>query len=203
MKQEKKIILASASPSRAMILKDADILFDAVPADLNESRLIAESLKNGMGPAEIGITLAKVKAAVVSGKAGYEDKVVLGADQILLCGDEIFEKPVNMRGARETLKKLRGKTHTLLACVAIYKDAKQVFETTDKAHLTMRAFSDDFLESYLQGTGEKILSSAGAYQLEAEGAHLFEKIEGDFFTILGLPLLPVLGFLRQSGILER
>ena len=199
---ENRIILASRSPSRAMILKNAGVPFDAVPADIDETAIIAGNLAAGQAPGNIGALLAEAKAAAVSRLPAARGRTVLAADQILVCDGEIFEKPGDMDEARETLKKLRGKKHSLLACVAIFEGGKKACGLYDEAHLTMRNFSGAYLDRYLAEAGEGILTSVGAYPLEGMGAQLFEKIEGDFFTILGLPLLPVLDFLRGRGAPE-
>ena len=124
---------------------------------------------------------------------------MLGADQTLARGDTRFSKPADRAAAAEQLRALRGKTHELHSALALVRDGKVLFAHVDTARLTMRNFSDDFLEKYLDMAGETALASVGAYQLESIGIHLFERVEGDYFTILGLPLLPLLRFLRQSG----
>jgi len=196
----KKIILASKSPSRAVILKTAKVPFEVLTVNINENILKKEGLKKGQMPAQIAINLARQKAKAVSEQK--PQRFVLGGDQILVCRGDIFDKPRDMAAARETLIKLRGQTHTLISAACIFLDGEQVLEAVEEAHLTMQNFSDEFLESYLARTGEKILASVGAYQLEAEGAELFTHIEGDFFTVLGLPLNPVLEFCRQQGIIK-
>lgn len=198
--QKRKIILASKSPSRALILEGAGVAFDIVTAAIDESETKREGLKKGLTPKEISQVLARQKAATVS-KNNLE-RFVLGADQILECEGEMFDKPEDMIAARETLLKLRGKTHRLISCAAIYLGGSPVFEVVEEADLTMLDFSDEFLERYLTETGDKILTSVGAYQLEAEGAQLFDHINGEFFTVLGLPLVPVLGFLHGEGVLK-
>lgn len=200
MAKYKKIILASKSPSRAMILKTAGVPFKVVSVNINEDILKKQGLDKKLTPRQIASSLSRQKARVVSEKA--PDQYVLGGDQILVCQGKMFDKPRDMAAARETLTKLRGRTHTLISAACIFLDGEQVLEIVEEAHLTMEDFSDDFLKDYLSRTGEKILASVGAYQLEAEGAELFTKIEGDFFTILGLPLNPVLKFLRQQGIIK-
>ena len=200
MAKYKKIILASKSPSRAAILKNAEVPFEVLTVNINEDILKKEGLKKGQIPAQIAINLARQKANAVSEQK--PQRFVLGGDQILVCRGEIFDKPRDMAAARETLIKLRGQTHTLISAACIFLDGKQVLEAVEEAHLTMQNFSDEFLEGYLARTGEKILASVGAYQLEAEGAELFTCIEGDFFTVLGLPLNPVLEFCRQQGIIK-
>ncbi len=200
MAKYKKIILASKSPSRAAILKTAEVPFEVLTVNINEDILKKEGLKKGQMPAQIAINLARQKAKPVSEQK--PQRFVLGGDQILVCRGEIFDKPRDMAAARETLIKLRGQTHTLISAACIFLDGEQVLEAVEEAHLTMQNFSDEFLEGYLARTGEKILASVGAYQLEAEGAELFTCIEGDFFTVLGLPLNPVLEFCRQQGIIK-
>ncbi len=200
MAKYKKIILASKSPSRAAILKTAEVPFEVLTVNINEDILKKEGLKKGQIPAQIAINLARQKAKAVSEQK--PQRFVLGGDQILVCRGEIFDKPRDMAAARKTLIKLRGQTHTLISAACIFLDGEQVLEAVEEAHLTMQNFSDEFLEGYLARTGEKILVSVGAYQLEAEGAELFTCIEGDFFTVLGLPLNPVLEFCRQQGIIK-
>lgn len=189
------IILASKSPSRAAILKGAGVLFDIVPSTIDEADLKVAS--KDKSPTELGQFLAREKALQVSRQ--NPGRVILGADQILAFENEIFDKPRNMKEARQTLERLRGKTHTLISCAVFAEDGKIVAEFIDRANLTMKNFDEAFLTDYLEEAGEKILSSVGAYQLEAEGARLFEKIDGDFFTILGLPLNPVKEFLQNRG----
>jgi len=198
--QNRKIILASKSPSRALILKGAGVKFEIVSEAIDEDKTKRKGLEKGWTPTEVGQILARQKASPVSEK--HPGMYVLGADQILECDGEMFDKPENMAAARETLLRLCGKTHTLISCAAIYLGGAPVFEAVEEAHLTMRDFSKDFLDEYLHEAGEKILTSVGAYQLEAEGARLFDRIEGEFFTILGLPLVPILGFLHSEGILK-
>ena len=200
MRQKNKLILASKSPSRATILEGAGIAFKIVSESVDEDETKKIGLEQGLSPREIGQILARQKTEPVSIK--NTDNYVLGADQILHCEGEMFDKPPDMTTARQTLLKLRGKTHTLICCAAIYKAGSPVFEVVEEAQMTMVNFSEDFLDDYLKDAGDKILSSVGAYQLEAEGARLFDHIEGDFFTILGLPLVPILGFLHSEGVLQ-
>jgi len=196
----KYVILASKSPSRAAILKEAGIAFKAIPADVDERWIKKEGLEKGHTPARIAQNLAQLKAQAVSSR--FPDYYVLGADQILVCDSGIMDKPADMAAARETLLTLRGRTHTLISAASIYKGGKLVLDAVEEAHLTMRNFSDEYLEGYLKKAGEKILTSVGAYQLEAEGADLFENIEGDFCTVLGLPLNSLKAFFRQKGFIQ-
>jgi septum formation protein len=127
---------------------------------------------------------------------------VLGADQTLACGDRRFSKPADRAAAAEQLRGLRGRTHELHSAIALVRDGEALFELVDTARLTMRDFSDRFLEDYLDMAGDAALASVGGYQLEGIGIHLFERVEGDYFTILGLPLLPLLAFLRRNGFVN-
>jgi septum formation protein len=125
---------------------------------------------------------------------------VIGADQMLACGQDVFDKPANRDQAREQLSDLRGREHQLLTAIVVAKGANIIWKHTDTPRLTMRDFSAEYLETYLDSIGESAMKSVGAYQLEGRGAQLFEKIEGDYFSILGLPLLPLLAFLREQGL---
>jgi len=192
--------LASASPSRRALLERAGVPHLGEAAHIDEEALKRDSKSEGLGVEQTALRLAVAKAAKVS--EHHPDKFVLGADQILECEGSWFDKPADMEGARHHLKTLRGSHHRLVNGLAIVHRGSTVWTHTAVATLEMRNFSDMFLETYLDRSGEKILSSVGAYLLEAEGAQLFKTIEGDYFTILGLPLLPVLAFLRQQNIIE-
>ena len=151
-------------------------------------------------PQDVADFLAEMKAVQVS--ARHPQAFVIGADQVLSMGAELFQKPGMMAGAREQLRRLRGKTHVLSSAVAIAREGSVVWRVVQEARLTMRDFSDDFLDAYLADTGEEILGSAGAYHVEERGIQLFSRIDGDTFTILGLPLVPLLDFLRMHGMLK-
>lgn len=180
-----------------MILSGTGIPFEVHPADINEGKIKEKHLANKKSPREIGIFLAREKALKVSKK--FPDCLVIGADQILEFKGKILDKPKNMGEAKTTLKNLRGKTHKLISCVAICFGGKIKTEFQETARLTMKDFSDDFLETYLQEAGPGVLTSVGAYQLEGMGKILFEDIEGDFFTILGLPKGRLLETLEKIG----
>jgi septum formation protein len=157
-------------------------------------------LGQSAGPAAIARNLAELKAQVVSGKV---DALVIGADQTLDLDGVLHDKPRGLAESRERLRALRGRRHDLHAAVAVARQGEVLWSTLDTASLTMRPFSDAFLDAYLERQGEAVMSSTGAYLLEGEGVQLFEVIEGDYFSILGLPLLGLLAFLRDVGALPR
>ncbi|MGO8952664.1 MAG: Maf family protein [Rhodomicrobium sp.] len=194
-----EVILASASGARAAILASAGIRFRQLPSSVDE----AEEHKHiapGMAPSEVAISLAKLKAGNVLER--QPGAIVIGADQVLAIGDEILQKPRNLQEAREQLHKLRGRTHELYsAAVVLHKTHAVSF--TDIATLKVRNFSDKFIDWYMETVGEGLLTSVGAYHIEGLGIHLFSEIKGDYFTILGLPVLPVLEELRRLSIIER
>ena len=191
------LILASQSASRRTVLQQAGIDFLAVPAGVDERRLQRESALHDAGA--IAKLLAREKAREVA--ACYPDHVVIGADQTLAVGDVLLSKPAGRAQAATQLKQLAGKTHELHSAVAIVRDDIVLFDTVSTARLAMRPLSDAEIESYLDAAGDKVTTSVGAYQIEGLGIHLFDRIDGDHFTILGLPLLPLLDFLRRQGLL--
>jgi septum formation protein len=191
------LMLASKSASRRAVLESAGIPIDIEPADVDEREI--EARAGFDDPGQVAALLAREKAKAVSAK--HPGRMVLGADQTLALGKRRFSKAPNRAVAREQVAALRGSTHTLHSALAVMRGGAVLFETVDAAHLTMRKFSDAFLDSYLDAVGDKALSSVGGYQLEGMGIQLFERVEGDHFTVLGLPLLPLLGWLRQAGLL--
>ena len=194
-----KIILASKSKARAALLKNADLEVIITSSGLDE-RKIKEKNKCISGK-DLANFLAKEKAKIVSEKSDFNDYVI-GADQVLLFNNEVWDKPKTISQAKQHLKILSGKTHHLYSAVAVYQNNKLVFQGGETATLTMRNFSDGFLDDYLSKMGDDVLTTVGGYMLEGLGAQLFEKIEGDYFTILGLPLLPLLSFFQNQGILK-
>ncbi len=195
------LILASGSQTRREMLARAgvEMLAEAAPIDEREIRMSFTA--EGRSAEECAEALAELKAARIAGR--HPGALVIGADQILDCNGIWFEKPADRDHARAQLQALRGKKHRLVsACVAMRNGAR-VWHAIDVARLSMRSFSDAFLDDYLGAAGDAVLDSVGAYQLEGLGAQLFDRIEGDFFTILGLPLLPLLAFLRDQGALTR
>jgi septum formation protein len=193
----KALILASQSGARQMLLANAGLAFEAVPADIDERAIQQNS--GIAAPGEIAGLLAREKALWVSQrKAGH---YVIGADQTLALGDRFFNKPGGRAGAAEQIRALSGQTHALHSAIAVAFDGTIVFETVAVAAMTMRSLSEADIAAYLDAAGEAVIESVGAYQLEGLGVHLFERIEGDHFTILGLPLLPLIGFLRSQHLL--
>lgn len=170
-------------------------------ADIDEKAIRDDLLKSGADAAAAATALARAKATAVAKR--HAGALVIGADQILTSDGRWFEKPKDRADALTTLKALRGRTHQLITAVAVSRDGRHAWENVTAARLTMRKFSDEFAVRYLETAGPDTLASVGAYRLEAEGAQLFTVIEGDYFTILGLPLLPLLGYLREARILDR
>ena len=192
------LILASQSRARQTLLANAGIPFKAVPADIDERALQTNSGLSS--PGEIAGLLAREKAQFVSSK--NPGRHVIGADQTLALGSRLFSKPAGRAQAADQLRLLAGQTHELHSAVAVARDGKIRFCDISVARMTMRRLSDSEIENYLDQAGEAVTTSVGAYQLEGLGVHLFEQIEGDHFTILGLPLLPLLAFLRGEGLLN-
>ncbi len=194
------LILASQSPFRATLLKNAGVLFLTQGARIDE-RSVEEPLRtSGASPQDIALELAKAKALEVSVR--HPEALVIGSDQILSLGSHIFHKPEGLAGAKRHLLALSGKTHQLNSGVALAKNGEIVWAHVSVASLTMRALPDSFIDRHLARVGERVLSSVGAYQYEGEGLQLFEDIDGDYFTILGLPLLPLLKELRKRNAID-
>jgi septum formation protein len=194
----KPLLLASKSEVRRKILAAAGVPIESRPAPIDERAIEARSNVHEAG--EVARVLAGAKAHTVA--AQMPARVVLGADQTLTLDGRRFSKPTDRDAAREQLLALRGKTHRLHSALTVVRDGAVLFEHSDTAELTMRDFSDRFLESYLDSVGDSAFASVGGYQIESAGIQLFERIAGDYFTILGLPLLPLLQFLRQAGLMR-
>ncbi len=192
------LVLASKSEIRSKILAAAGLRFEVRPAPIDERVVEAQA---GLDDAKaMAAMLASVKAKTIAkSMAGH---LVLGADQILMLGGKRFSKPVDRAAAAAQLRDLRGKTHSLHSALALVRDGDVLFECVETAQLTMRNFSGRFLESYLDMAANVALASVGAYQLEGLGVHLFERIEGDYFTVLGLPIMPLLTYLRGKGFVD-
>jgi septum formation protein len=194
---ENPLILASQSLARQTLLAQAGIAFEAIAADIDERALQQAS---GLSSAEeIAALLARAKAVSVSSE--HAGRLVLGADQTLSLGEKLFSKPAGRAQAAEQLRALAGRTHQLHSAIAVACDGEILFAEVAVARLTMRPLSEQFISSYLDEAGNAVTASVGAYQLETLGVHLFERVEGDHFTVLGLPLLPLLTFLRSCGLL--
>jgi septum formation protein len=193
------LVLASASRSRRDLLARAGIVAEAVAARVDESE-IKNALKAEGAPAiTVAETLGELKARRVSRR--YPGALVIGADQLLVCGDAWFDKPADLDEAARHLRALRGKTHELATSVSVLRDEVRLWHHNETPRLTARPFSDAFIADYLALVGPAALESVGAYQLEGPGAQLFSRVEGDFFSILGLPLLPLMALLREHGVL--
>jgi septum formation protein len=192
------LILASSSEIRRRLLANAGIAVEVV-----EPRIDEVAVRAGLAPdlpvARVAETLAEAKARTVSASRPADH--VIGADQILVLGDAIYAKPGDLAEARRHLASLRGRTHALVTAAVVLRGERVLATITDSADLTMRQFSDAFLDRYLAAAGPGVTSSVGAYRLEELGAQLFDRIEGDYFTILGLPLLPLLSFLRTERLI--
>jgi septum formation protein len=193
-----RLILASQSRARQILLSNAGIPFDAVPARIDERAVQEDSGLSA--PSEVAGLLACEKALFVSSRS--PTRHVVGADQTLAFGNRLFSKPGGRAQAVEQLRLLAGHTHELYSAVAVAHGGKIVFADVSIARMTMRRLGEGEIEAYLDQAGEAVTTSVGAYQLEGLGVHLFERIEGDYFTILGLPLLPLLAFLRGEGLLS-
>lgn len=195
------LILASGSKSRARILEAAGLAFIVEPPGLDEAVMRqAVSGERSLSPHDVAEVLARAKAEAVSDLA--RQAYVIGGDQVLALGETVFSKPDSMEAARRQLLDLRGKTHTLHTAVAVATNGETIWAETTIATLTMRKLSPEFIGRYLAAAGDEVLNSVGAYQLESLGVQLFEKIDGDYFSILGLPLLPLLDALRREGAIE-
>lgn len=196
-RERQPLILASQSAVRKSLLANAGISVETIPADIDE-RAIQDSsgLKN---PGEIAALLAEEKAKFVSLK--HPGRYVVGADQTLALGERLFSKPANRATASAQIATLSGQIHELHSAVSVAKDGAPLFSHVSVARMTMRSLTEREIAAYIEEAGDAVTSSVGAYQLERTGVHLFERIDGDHFTILGLPLLPLLGFLRSRNLL--
>ncbi len=193
------LVLASKSTARQGLLKAAGIPFDIIAAEIDERSVEAPLRAEGAPATAIAAHLARAKALAISTYG--PSRLVIGADQVLALGSEIFTKPESRAAAREQLARLSGQTHALQSAVCVARDGTVLFEAISTANMTCRVLSPDFIDRYIAVAGDAVLTSVGAYQVEGLGVHLFDKIDGDQATILGLPLLPLLAFLREEGSL--
>ena len=192
-----RLVLASGSAARAALLRAAGLTFAVQPAAVDEAAVKASCRAEGLDAGDAALTLAELKAARIRDP----DALVIGADQILVCEGRWFDKPADAAAARAQLQALRGRAHVLETAVVCQRGGRTVWHHLASPRLTMRTFSDAALDAYLAGEGDALLSCVGAYRLEALGIHLFDRVEGEHAAILGLPMLPLLGFLRQHGVL--
>jgi len=191
------LVLASRSAARCQLLQAAGIPIEIRPAEIDERTIEAQLGQNQARAA--ALVLAQAKARQVSQQ--LPGRLILGADQMLTLGSRLFSKPPDRAAAREQLVSLRGQTHRLTSAFALVRDGDVLASDAEAASLTMRDFSDGFLDAYLDAVGPAATTSVGAYQLEGLGLHLFERVQGDHATILGLPLLPIIAMLRRLGCL--
>ena len=189
------LVLASGSVTRRALMEAAGLAFTVVRPDVDEAAI--KRAMRGAGVADAALTLADAKAGCIRDSGA----LVIGADQILVCEGDWFDKPSDTAEAREHLRRLRGRVHRLVTAVVCWRDGERLWGDVAEPGLRMRAFSDAFLERYLAAEGDALLESVGAYRLEGLGLQLFETVEGDHAAVLGLPMLPLLGFLRGAGVL--
>jgi septum formation protein len=195
------LVLASTSAIRAELMRRAGLTFAVEAASVDEDEIKAAFRAERRNAAECAAALAEAKAARVARRR--PGTLVVGADQMLVCEGAWFDKPQSVAQAREQLMALRGRRHELVTSVCVVRDGTRLWHFTDRPALTMRPFSESFLDDYLARAGEDLLSSVGAYRLEDAGIQLFSRVDGDYFAILGLPLLPLLEFLRGHGVVAR
>ena len=193
------LILATASSARRAVLAAAGLRFTAEAAAVDEAAIKESARAEGIAPGEAAMLLAEAKAQRLARR--HPEALVIGADQMLVCEGRWFDKPPDMAAARAQLLALRGRPHELMTAMVCWRGGQRVWQHLARPRLTMRDFSEEFLDAYLAAEGEAVLGSVGAYRLEGLGVQLFDAVEGEHSAILGLPLLPLLGFLRQHGVL--
>ena len=197
--EDRVLILASGSSTRKVMLEDADIDFVVQAPSVDEQAIKHSALADGIHPTDIAVMLAEVKAHTIAQRHG-NGYFVLGSDQILVCDGKVMSKPRNREEAIAQLSFLSGKTHDLITTAVIFRDGERIWHTIETPKLTMRKFDTSYISSYLDHIGDAAFWSPGSYQIEALGAHLFTQISGSYYAVLGLPLLPLLGFLREHRL---
>lgn len=193
------LVLASASAARRAVLEGAGLHFEALPAAVDEAAIKEAAQAEGIAAADAAIILAEAKAERIGRR--HPEALVIGCDQLLVCEGRWFDKPPDLAAARAQLLALRGRRHELVTAVACHRHGSRIWQHVATPRLAMRDFSDAFLDAYLAMEGERVTTSVGAYRLEGPGVHLFASVQGEHAAILGIPLLPLLGFLRQHGVL--
>ncbi|MGG7517918.1 Maf family nucleotide pyrophosphatase [Allorhizobium undicola] len=196
-----QLVLASTSPFRRQLLTQAGLTFDVAAPGVDEREIESRAEHQSLLPDELALLLGREKALAVSRR--MSGALVIGGDQTMSLGNRVYHKPADRNGAREHLASLRGKTHVLNSALALARDGEVLWQHVSKAHLTVRDFSDIWLEAYLDRAGDAVLKSVGAYQVEGLGIQLFSAIEGDYFTIVGVPLVPLLTQLRLQGEIDQ
>jgi septum formation protein len=194
------LVLASGSATRRKLLADAGLFFATSTAAVDEAAIKESAQAEGISAIDAALMLADAKAERVARQR--PDALVIGGDQLLVCEDRWFDKPADMHVVRENLRWLRGRQHELVTATVCWRHGSRIWQDVSVPRLTMRQFSDAFLDAYLAAEGERLLASVGCYRLEGPGVHLMTRIEGEHSAVLGLPLLPLLRFLRQHGVLE-
>ncbi|OCP23850.1 MULTISPECIES: Maf-like protein [unclassified Ensifer] len=194
------LVLASASPFRRALLENAGLVFTARAAEIDERALEKPLEEEGAAPEDVAVRLAEAKARDVA--RYFPEALVIGSDQTMSLGQRVYHKPKDMAEAGQHLLSLAGKTHRLNSAIVLARGDEILWRHVSSAHMSVRTLTAEFVDRHLQRVGSKALSSVGAYQLEGEGIQLFEKIEGDYFTILGLPMLPLLAKLRELGTID-
>jgi septum formation protein len=197
---EPRLILASSSATRRALLERAGLRFEAMPAAVDEAALKQAAQAEGIPPEDAAIMLAEAKAERVARR--LPEALTIGCDQLLVCEDRWFDKPTDLGAARAQLLALRGRTHRLVTATVAWRGGGRVWQDVSAPRLTMRGFSDAFLDVYLAAEGEALCASVGGYRLEGLGIHLFSRVEGEHSAVLGLPMLPLLAFLRGHGVLQ-
>jgi len=195
-----RLVLASASPIRSTLLSRAGVPHEALPARVDEAAIRAALEAEGAGPRDMADALAEAKARKMSEK--FPEAMVIGCDQVLALDHEVLAKPETPAEAEAQLRRLRGRRHALMSAAVIYHDRQPQWRHVGIAHLTMRDFSDAYLSGYLARNRESVRESVGAYKLEEEGVRLFARVEGEYFTVLGLPLIDILSYLSLRGVIE-
>lgn len=192
-----RLILASGSKARAEMLRGAGLSFETIPAEMDEQKLLREMVQQNAAPENIAAALARAKAQHIAQQ--NSDNYVIGADQVLWFGGRVFSKAKTVDEARSNLRAFSGKTHRLISAACVARGNEILWEGASHADMAMRNFDDAFLEGYMAQAGDALLKTVGGYELESAGKMLFDKVEGDYFTVLGMPLIPLLEFLKEQG----